>query len=268
MDIDATALRRAIGDRFDVAEIERLCYDLGIDHENLKGGTKYRLIDSLFAHCYRRGKVAELIAQCIRERPRFLWDFPMLPPTNNLSGDHRSRRKEHLVPLVTQPITWPYYSVTATAADRIEDCIGVPLGYSDARIEFDITNPNKLPIRISSIFVDVASFSPAAVITCSEGMKGGLVEPVIWACTLADVVGRYSCTLSTSGREVTCQLPSREMMTFWVTLDYPPPGLYKLSVSFAYRIGSSTNVMRVRGSDFTFGFFNVAEHEKAQWGLG
>jgi len=269
MDIDAAALRRAIETRFDLECVELLCFDLNIDHENLRGGTKRKLIAELIMACYRYSQLDKLLALCARERPTVSWEFPLPSPTETLHAlDPLPKSTSFRQPLVTKPGTWPYYSVETTSPNGVIRCTGVPLGYSGARIDFDVTNPNKLPIRISSVFVDVASFSPAVALSCEQGMLGGLVDPVIWDCALTKAPGRYACRLSTDGKAVTCQLVGKEMLTFWVTFDFPPAGLYELSVAIEYSIGSIKKVMRVEGSELTFGFFEVAEHEKVWWGLG
>ena len=65
--IDPAALRRTLENRFDLEEIQDLCFDLGIDFDALRGaGKKAREVVS---YCQRRGRLEELATRIARLRP-------------------------------------------------------------------------------------------------------------------------------------------------------------------------------------------------------
>ena len=67
---DPATLRRTLDEKFDQEEIQDLCFDLGIDFENLPGeGKKAR---EVVAYCQRRDRLKELSASITRLRPRSL----------------------------------------------------------------------------------------------------------------------------------------------------------------------------------------------------
>ncbi len=66
-------LRGKIAQHFNREELRTLCFDLGIEYENLPD-TRDGMARELVAYCERRGKTAELIAACQRLRPNLTWD--------------------------------------------------------------------------------------------------------------------------------------------------------------------------------------------------
>ena len=65
--IDPAALRRTLENRFDLEEIQDLCFDLGIDFDALRGaGKKAREVVS---YCQRRGRLEELATRIATLRP-------------------------------------------------------------------------------------------------------------------------------------------------------------------------------------------------------
>jgi hypothetical protein len=67
-------LRQVLVNYFDENELETLCYDLGIDYQDLPGDGKTKKTIELVKHFARRGKTAELIDYCSRQRPNLEWD--------------------------------------------------------------------------------------------------------------------------------------------------------------------------------------------------
>jgi len=56
--LDPVTLRRMLDDQFDLEEIKNLCFDLGIDFDDLRGeGKKAR---EVVAYCQRRGRLQDL----------------------------------------------------------------------------------------------------------------------------------------------------------------------------------------------------------------
>ncbi len=67
-------LRRRIEESFNLDEIKNLCFDLGINYENLPGemtltGRSRELVN----YCQRNGRLADLITLCAEQRPPLDW---------------------------------------------------------------------------------------------------------------------------------------------------------------------------------------------------
>lgn len=67
------AMRDRLDRYFDRGELETLCFDLGIDDQNLRGETKVQLAQSLAVHCDRNGRLDELRQRCQSLRPHVAW---------------------------------------------------------------------------------------------------------------------------------------------------------------------------------------------------
>jgi hypothetical protein len=70
-----TQFRHKLIATFSESELRDLCFDLGIDFEELPGETKSDKARELIAYCLRRGLVFELLTQCAQLRPT-----PFSPP--------------------------------------------------------------------------------------------------------------------------------------------------------------------------------------------
>ena len=66
-------LRRNLSKHFNKEELRTLCFDLGIEHENLPE-TKDVMARELVAYCERTGKIRELVAQCRKLHPKVIWE--------------------------------------------------------------------------------------------------------------------------------------------------------------------------------------------------
>ena len=71
--LDTTQLRQMIVDHFNKGELRSLCFDLGIDYEDLAGSGKVDKARELIEYCERHGRAAELISACRRLRPHLTW---------------------------------------------------------------------------------------------------------------------------------------------------------------------------------------------------
>ena len=58
-DSKATMLRQILAERFNEGELRTLCFDLGIDYENLPGQGKADKARELVAYFQRRGDIAK-----------------------------------------------------------------------------------------------------------------------------------------------------------------------------------------------------------------
>lgn len=70
---DLANLRQNLAKHFNIDELRTLCFDLGIEHENLPE-TKDGMARELVAYCERTGKIPELVAQCRTLRPNVSWE--------------------------------------------------------------------------------------------------------------------------------------------------------------------------------------------------
>jgi len=69
-----TRLRHSITVYFDAEELRTLCFDLGVDYDDLRGAGKTNKARDLVAYLERRGRVAELVQACSRRRPDAAWE--------------------------------------------------------------------------------------------------------------------------------------------------------------------------------------------------
>ncbi|MCP4518188.1 MAG: hypothetical protein GY824_23525, partial [Delftia sp.] len=58
---------------FDKEELLTLCFDLGVDYDDLRGEGKTNKARALITFLERRGQLAELIKTCSRQRPNVVW---------------------------------------------------------------------------------------------------------------------------------------------------------------------------------------------------
>jgi formylglycine-generating enzyme required for sulfatase activity len=70
---DRAELRQKLAEHFNKEELRTLCFDLGIEHENLPDA-KDGMARELVAYCERQGRIPDLVAACQRLRPKVVWD--------------------------------------------------------------------------------------------------------------------------------------------------------------------------------------------------
>jgi hypothetical protein len=63
------SLRQILDQKFNLGEIEGLCFEMQIDFEDLEGKSKKTKILSLLNYCQRHSRVTELWEQCVHARP-------------------------------------------------------------------------------------------------------------------------------------------------------------------------------------------------------
>ena len=107
---DRAELRQKLAEHFNKEELRTLCFDLGIEHENLPD-TKDGMARELVAYCERHGRIPELVAACQRLRPRVAWGM-LLPscrnancPANRRAGlraGHSQKVRRHRVCVCAQ----------------------------------------------------------------------------------------------------------------------------------------------------------------------
>lgn len=72
----AVQLRRVLVARFDKSELCTLCFEMGIEAENLPGETREALARELVAHCVRHRQIPKLVEVGQRLRPDIPWPVP------------------------------------------------------------------------------------------------------------------------------------------------------------------------------------------------
>lgn len=91
--LDAAGLRRLLVDSFNDGELRDLCFDLGIDYDDLPGQAKSDKARELVAYANRRARSADLLAACRHERPHAEWDSLMRPGTPGQAQDRGVRKR-------------------------------------------------------------------------------------------------------------------------------------------------------------------------------
>lgn len=66
-------LRKQMDSYFSLSELRTICFDLGIDYEELPGGTKQNFTVGLIEYVIRRNRLPELLDALRRERPKVNW---------------------------------------------------------------------------------------------------------------------------------------------------------------------------------------------------
>ena len=72
--MDLSGLRNTLVTYFSDSELRDVCFDLGIDYENLGGDAKAGKARELVVYCQRRNRLAELEDACRRLRPHAFQD--------------------------------------------------------------------------------------------------------------------------------------------------------------------------------------------------
>ncbi|MBN1922971.1 MAG: hypothetical protein JW892_17115 [Anaerolineae bacterium] len=67
--VDARKLREAMGTAFNKSDFIVLCFDLGVEYENLEGDTLPLKMLALIKYHQQRGIFGQLVEKVIRERP-------------------------------------------------------------------------------------------------------------------------------------------------------------------------------------------------------
>lgn len=71
-DVNLLTLRRALDDGYNDSELRDLCFELGIDYEDLAGDNQSAKARELVQYAQRRNLLAQLVAHVMRDRPHLL----------------------------------------------------------------------------------------------------------------------------------------------------------------------------------------------------
>ena len=75
-DIDLAYLRQQLSDRFNLDELQTLCFNMHIRYEDLPGDTISAKTRELVIFCYRHGQIPQLLDECKRQRQDVTWERP------------------------------------------------------------------------------------------------------------------------------------------------------------------------------------------------
>jgi hypothetical protein len=86
---------------FDSSELESVCFDLGEDHEKIKGSGLEEKAQEMVAYFRRRGRLAELEEYCRQIRPNYNWDQNVKSRISTTELAEWQRRKQREAELVS-----------------------------------------------------------------------------------------------------------------------------------------------------------------------
>jgi WD40 repeat protein/LysM repeat protein len=87
-----TQLRKTLTQRFSLDELKTLCFDLGIDFEELPAKTKSGIARELVEYCKHRHRIDDLVKKGRELRSDIDWPAPPAPPPSGKQGTHHPRR--------------------------------------------------------------------------------------------------------------------------------------------------------------------------------
>jgi len=90
-------LRQALTTHFSAEELRTLCFDLGVDYENLAGEGKADTARELVAHLERHGRIPDLIAIASKQRPNVSWGDVFKVTGKALSPDKLTSLRQDIV---------------------------------------------------------------------------------------------------------------------------------------------------------------------------
>lgn len=101
LNIDIVSLRKIIVGSFNLSELSTLCFDLGIEFENLSGDTVDAKSRELVKYCHKYGMLDKLIAECNSIRPNVQWQpqFTIVNSSKDITTDE-TKNTERLYALV------------------------------------------------------------------------------------------------------------------------------------------------------------------------
>lgn len=148
--MDHGTLRRQLERSFSLDELHTLCFDLGINEDNVPGSTLESKTRELVKLCERLGRLADLIQLCAERRPTLTWlSFPTSnnhpaslraaiqspstsPPPPSTSTRHRWTTEEDLVALYLARWGDEYLELSI---QEIAERLGLKVRSLEARIQ-------------------------------------------------------------------------------------------------------------------------------------
>jgi hypothetical protein len=158
----------------------------------------------------------------------------------------------------TQPASFSMRAIDLTNPQRFFDGItACPL--HTVGLTFDVTNPNKLDMRLVRFFIDVTEFTDISIIRVYTGDLGGGAIIRKFTCEIAPRVGRYACAQVSDGFDY-IRLSSGEMETSRVDVTASMEGVYRLTLAIEYSIGGEVRTIAATDDIQEIGFFDETRH--------
>ncbi|SRR6266404_1621694 len=133
-----------------------------------------------------------------------------------------------------------------------------PLDEPPIKLQFDVTNPNKLDLKIDRFFIDVIDFANVEINKVWIWLGAGM--PIRkFECTIMPEIGRYECVKISEGFEY-IRLSNGEMESFGIEIRTGTEGLYRLRLSMEYSIGEVSQQIELDDKVEEIGFFHKDKH--------
>jgi hypothetical protein len=125
---------------------------------------------------------------------------------------------------------------------------------------FDISNPNKMHMRISNIYVCVSRYNS----TCNEKIIQNYAKGYNkgYSCNIKPILGNYKCILTSKDYDFINIAPN-ELEHAVIDINADTPGVYELTICLDYAIGGVSNRIIVERVPIKIGFFNDSQNNEA-----
>jgi hypothetical protein len=154
----------------------------------------------------------------------------------------------------------------AVDCDTGQDYHGVsahPFLY-EARLTFDVTNPNQFDMRLVRFYVDVIKYARIDIIGLREQTEyGGGMMVREFGCEIDPKIGSYECFQISQGFDY-IKLSSGEMETFGVNIGAVAEGIYWLRLGMEYSIGGETRKIEADNCIQEMGVYDPVFHEPSR----
>jgi hypothetical protein len=172
-----TSLRTLFTTHFSLAELQTLCFDLGIDYESIPAQAKEAWVRDLLLKVARQGRLAELVALAQQENPHVVW--PPVPDNLELPQALPAADAETQAPVVSQTVH--HYHGDVVGGDKVGgDKVG-----GDKIVVGNISNAQGIAIGRGA----------QAQVTIQQGMTAGELAP-LFAPLLAAVARENNTAVS------------------------------------------------------------------------
>jgi hypothetical protein len=129
---------------------------------------------------------------------------------------------------------------------RISIVEGVPNpAAQDAILDFDVTNPNAMELRLVRFEIEVTQFSEPENLKVDRQASGGRTRS--YFCNLQNKPGLYACKPLTNEFDFIKVGRNGKLEHFGINVNTRTPGMYELAIWIEYAIG--TNQLRAKVGD-------------------
>jgi len=190
-------LRKLIASSFSDEEIRSLCFDLGIDYEDVGGTTKSSKARELISLLIREGRLDEMLSECVKQRPNLGWErfhhtsgFPIptkmfsqpvdINQSNSDSHTHTASQSRSMTPLwiilIAIPLSWftgqiiSLYLVDATSSSL------VILGTAGGTLCSLLIAWFGLVLTNSAIYITFGQLTRITICFLLAGLMGGFLD--------------------------------------------------------------------------------------------